>query len=146
MTENTVGKLEQEALKRKERLAQLKRKAENSEKPIFRNYKPDNEEALKQVAETVEIGSVEKQVEEQIEAMKQPIVVDEIDISNLAPRKIDWDLKRDVAKKLQVLERRTQKAIAELIRDRMQGTQEDISQLVNIGTSMNNKTNMDEDE
>lgn len=34
---------------------------------------------------------------------------------NLAPRKPDWDLKRDVAKKLEKLERRTQRAIAELI-------------------------------
>lgn len=34
----------------------------------------------------------------------------------LAPRKPDWDLKRDVAKKLEKLERRTQRAIAQLIR------------------------------
>lgn len=95
MTENSVGNLEQEALKRKERLAQLKkRKAESGEnggaKHIFRNYKPESEESSEQIAVNVEIGAVEKQVEDQIEAMKQPIVVDEIDISNLAPRKIDW--------------------------------------------------------
>ena len=35
---------------------------------------------------------------------------------NLAPRKPDWDLKRDVSKKLEKLERRTQRAIAALIR------------------------------
>ena len=34
----------------------------------------------------------------------------------MAPRKPDWDLKRDVAKKLEKLERRTQRAIAQLIR------------------------------
>lgn len=93
MTENTVGNLEQEALKRKERLAQLKRKADSTNggaKPIFRNYKPESEESTEQIAENVEMGAVEKQVEDQMEAMKQPIVVDEIDISNLAPRKIDW--------------------------------------------------------
>ena len=38
------------------------------------------------------------------------------DLINLAPRKPDWDLKRDVAKKLEKLERRTQRAIAQLIR------------------------------
>ncbi|XP_063705402.1 coiled-coil domain-containing protein 12 [Culicoides brevitarsis] len=144
MTENSVGNLEQEALKRKERLAQLKRKAEG--KPVFRNYKPDEAAADTKIAENVEMDAVEAQVEEQMQAMKQPIVVDEIDISNLAPRKIDWDLKRDVAKKMQILERRTQKAIAELIRERMQGNQEDISQLVNVGTAMNNKNNVDEDD
>ena len=39
------------------------------------------------------------------------------DLINLAPRKPDWDLKRDVAKKLEKLERRTQRAIAQLIRE-----------------------------
>jgi len=34
----------------------------------------------------------------------------------LAPRKPDWDLKRDISKKLEKLERRTQRTIAELIR------------------------------
>jgi len=37
------------------------------------------------------------------------------DLVKLAPRKPDWDLKRDVTKKLEKLERRTQRAIAELI-------------------------------
>ena len=39
------------------------------------------------------------------------------DLTNLAPRKPDWDLKRDCAKKLEKLEKRTQRAIAELIRE-----------------------------
>ena len=38
------------------------------------------------------------------------------DLINLAPRKPDWDLKRDVTKKLEKLERRTQRAKAQLIR------------------------------
>lgn len=37
------------------------------------------------------------------------------DLLNLAPRKPDWDLKRDVSKKLDKLERRTQRAIIEII-------------------------------
>ena len=37
-------------------------------------------------------------------------------LTNLAPRKVDWDLKRDISKKLEKLERRTQRAIVELIR------------------------------
>lgn len=36
-------------------------------------------------------------------------------LANLAPRKIDWDLKRDISKKLEKLERRTQKAIVEIL-------------------------------
>lgn len=41
------------------------------------------------------------------------------DLTKLQPRKIDWDLKRDITPKLQKLERRTQRAIAELIRNLM---------------------------
>lgn len=37
------------------------------------------------------------------------------DLTKLAPKKIDWDLKRNIAKKLEKLERKTQVAIAELI-------------------------------
>ena len=37
------------------------------------------------------------------------------DLNNLAPRKVDWDLKRDLTKKLQKLEKLTKKAIAEII-------------------------------
>lgn len=70
-------------------------------------------------------------MKEQLEAAKSGVVIDELDITNLAPRKPDWDLKRDVAKKLEKLERRTQKAIAELIRDRLKERQ-DIAEVANI--------------
>ena len=48
------------------------------------------------------------------------------DLTTLAPRKPDWDLKRDVASKLERLDRRTQHAIAELIRDRIQAGHADL--------------------
>lgn len=67
------------------------------------------------------------------------------DITNLAPRKPDWDLKRDVAKKLERLERRTQKAIAELIRERLKKGQVDLVMSVNIGASANQNLDVDED-
>lgn len=38
------------------------------------------------------------------------------DLTTLAPRKIDWDLKRDISNKLEKLERRTQRSMAEMIR------------------------------
>jgi len=67
------------------------------------------------------------------------------DITNLAPRKPDWDLKRDVAKKLERLERRTQKSIAELIRERLKKGQEDLVTSVNIGANANQNLDVDED-
>lgn len=61
------------------------------------------------------------------------VVLQDLDISSLAPRKPDWDLKRDVAKKLEKLERRTQKAIAELIWERLQqGNEENLSAMVTM--------------
>ena len=41
------------------------------------------------------------------------------DLGNLAPKKVDWDLKRDIGPKLEKLERRTQRAIAEMLRDKL---------------------------
>ena len=41
------------------------------------------------------------------------------ELLNIAPRKPNWDLKRDVAKKMEKLNRRTQLAIVELIRERI---------------------------
>lgn len=61
------------------------------------------------------------------------MVLQDLDISSLAPRKPDWDLKRDVAKKLEKLERRTQKAIAELIWERLkQGTDDNLGAMVTM--------------
>lgn len=42
------------------------------------------------------------------------------EISSLAPRKVNWDLKRDVQPKLDKLERRTQRAIVELLHQRLE--------------------------
>ena len=55
------------------------------------------------------------------------MVTDEVDILNLAPRKPDWDLKRDMKSKLERLERRTQRAIAEIIRERLKESAKDDS-------------------
>lgn len=142
----SVGKLEEEALKRKERLKNLKRKQESTNgesdqkaevvpKPVFRNYRPESEEIKETALEEIKPADVEAEVSSQLEMMQAPIVIEEIDIANLAPRKPDWDLKRDVSKKLEKLERRTQKAIAELIRDRLKAGQDDILQAVNVASA-----------
>lgn len=137
-----IGSLEEQALKRKERLKNLKRKAQtkdgdsstnaiNDEKqkstlplPAVLAANSDANEAVTTDAEMTELvlknDDVISKISTEVDALKTPIVITEIDIQNLAPRKPDWDLKRDVSKKLDILERRTQRAIAELIRDRLQ--------------------------
>ncbi|KAM0727287.1 Coiled-coil domain-containing protein 12 [Formica fusca] len=142
MSEEKIGSLEEEALKRKERLQALKRKNEESEgnktntdeilpKPKFRSYKPQDENLKNNMLEDAKPGDVESEVREQLDAASSKVVIEELDISNLAPRKPDWDLKRDIAKKLEILERRTQKAIAEEVRTRLKQGQQNLAIYVN---------------
>ncbi|KAF2885504.1 hypothetical protein ILUMI_20654 [Ignelater luminosus] len=151
MSETNVGKLEEAALKRKQKLQALKRKREGDTseitkstehitlpKPKFRNYKPDDEKLTDHVLLDAQPGNVESEVKEQLESARSKVVMDELDITSLAPRKPDWDLKRDVAKKLEKLERRTQKAIAELIRERLKERQaEDFGSIADVSYTPN---------
>ncbi|KAM8967616.1 coiled-coil domain-containing protein 12 [Pelodytes ibericus] len=145
--EGNVGRLEEEALRRKERLNQLRRKrvrdetdpenklldhdVEEKHKDLkLRNYTPlDDDLKQRQVPQAKPI-SVEEKVKEQLEAAKPEPIIEEVDLANLAPRKPDWDLKRDVAKKLEKLEKRTQRAIAELIRERLKGQEDNLAAAV----------------
>ena len=43
-----------------------------------------------------------------------------IDLFDLQPRKPNWDLKRDLSKKMEVLQQRTDNAIARLVRERLE--------------------------
>ena len=144
-----VGKLSEEAARRKERLLAMKNRTKTSgedppakklaqgemlPKPVFRSYKPSDEtlkEAVLPKAQPIDVVDI---VKDQLEASKPEPVVEEIELTTLAPRKPDWDLKRDVAKKMEKLERRTQRAIAELIRDRLDAGKEDLVNAVNAAS------------
>jgi len=41
-------------------------------------------------------------------------------VTSMAPKKINWDLKRDISDKLAKLERRTQKAIVRILKERLE--------------------------
>ncbi|XP_051662140.1 coiled-coil domain-containing protein 12 isoform X1 [Pseudopipra pipra] len=147
-----LGRLEEEALKRRERLKALRQRTlqnkdggerenkiprqEEDEEPVkhkeikLRNYEPEDEELKKRKLPPGKPASVEDTVKEQLEAAKPEPIIDEVDLANLAPRKPDWDLKRDVSKKLEKLEKRTQRAIAELIRERLKGQEEELASAV----------------
>lgn len=149
-----IGSLEEQALKRKERLKNLKRKAQTKDNSSSADNEKEKStlplpavlatsEATPKDVEMTEIelknDDVISKISTEVEALKTPIIIDEIDIQNLAPRKPDWDLKRDVSKKLDILERRTQRAIAELIRERLQKNRENVDlQAVNaVGYTAN---------
>merc|ERR1712035_5338 len=147
--ERNVGSLQEQALKRKERLkalrdkkihgreedgepekkkASLEENAEDRHRELkLRNYTPEDDELKQRQVPKAKPASVEDKVKDQLEAANPEPIIEEVDLANLAPRKPDWDLKRDVAKKLEKLERRTQRAIAELIRDRLRGSEEELA-------------------
>nr|XP_022343655.1 coiled-coil domain-containing protein 12-like [Crassostrea virginica] len=152
----SVGKMQEEALKRKERLKALKEKKgnENSEsplegeqlpKPVFRSYKPKDESLQESKLPQVKPSDVSDKIKSHLEATTEEGGFEEVDLINLAPRKPDWDLKRDVAKKLEKLERRTQRAIAELIRERLQASNEDLALAVNAAAVTSKPEEDDED-
>ncbi|KAG8443460.1 hypothetical protein GDO86_012020, partial [Hymenochirus boettgeri] len=96
----------------------------------LRNYTPQDDGLKQRQVPQAKPISVEEKVKEQLEAAKPEPVIEEVDLANLAPRKPDWDLKRDVAKKLEKLEKKTQRAIAELIRERLKGQEDDLATAV----------------
>ncbi|XP_039270852.2 coiled-coil domain-containing protein 12-like [Styela clava] len=130
-----VGSLEEQARKRREKLMAMRKRAadkdavssdakhpkeETNAELKLRNYIPLDENLVSNEQGKVKPVHVETEVSEQLDKATPTLTVkDEVDLLNLAPRKIDWDLKRDIKGKLDKLERRTQRAIAELIRDRL---------------------------
>lgn len=83
----------------------------------FRNYRPNADELgdLALPAKTAPSLTVVKDIDNILEEeiKRKPEVL------NVAPQKPNADLKRDVDKKLRKLARRTQKAIRELIREKL---------------------------
>ncbi|KAG4088589.1 hypothetical protein H8356DRAFT_55656 [Neocallimastix lanati (nom. inval.)] len=77
----------------------------------------DNEEIINEV--TVE-SVVEKYAKETLDKEKEK--TSEINLQNLAPKKPNWDLKRDLEKRLEKLEKKTQICINEIIRERLKNS------------------------
>jgi len=148
-TDLSVGQLEEQAKNRRERLKALKEKlqgvpvttaaTENKidsplPKPTFRSYNPQDENFQESARPKALPIDIEEQVADTLEKGQVKTLLDDVELSNLAPRKPDWDLKRDITPKLAKLERRTQKAIAELILERLKTTQ-DLSEAVQLSDS-----------
>uniref|UniRef100_A0A8D0H6G7 Coiled-coil domain containing 12 n=1 Tax=Sphenodon punctatus TaxID=8508 RepID=A0A8D0H6G7_SPHPU len=106
-----VGRLQEEALRRKERLKALRGRTGNTEEGEpetkqlredadeddaslkLRNYLPEDEELQKRVVPQAKPASVEDKVKDQLEAAKPEPIIEEVDLANLAPRKPDWGKK-----------------------------------------------------
>ncbi|XP_054711769.1 coiled-coil domain-containing protein 12-like [Uloborus diversus] len=153
-----AGRLEEEAQKRRDRLKNLKRHVSESShsanhdaaelplpKPVFRNYTPSDDELRLNQLPKAKPESIENEIQSPTEATKPEPLIEEVDLATLAPRKPDWDLKRDAAKKLDKLVRRTQKAIAELIRERLKSDEDVLADAVNSYSETVHEDNSDDD-
>ncbi|KRZ88009.1 Coiled-coil domain-containing protein 12 [Trichinella sp. T8] len=93
---------------------------------VFRNYMPVSENLKAVVREPAKPEDVIEELRVDIEQATNVDNSGEIDLNSLAPRKIDWDLKRDLQLKLDKLERRTQKAIVQIISERLKAGNNDL--------------------
>ena len=86
----------------------------------FRNYTPKNAELKEYLLPPARIPT--KTVNEEIEKKLNSVIeVNKTrDILNLAPRKANWDLKRDLASKLEALDIKTQKAIVSMVQQKIE--------------------------
>lgn len=88
---------------------------ENLEKPTLEEQADEIEAEVRKAAEEEERGDKA------------------IDLFKLQPKKPNWDLKRDLEKKLEVLNTRTDNAIARLVRERIANAQKEKNKTVSVG-------------
>ncbi|EPQ30505.1 uncharacterized protein PFL1_02031 [Pseudozyma flocculosa PF-1] len=92
----------------------------------FRNYDPQTGQVRrfggpKDLKDTVE--EAVRGLQEQTIALDDLKRAEELDLTNIAPKRANWDLKRDMERRLQKLQRRDKEAILILIRQRIQAQQ-----------------------
>ncbi|KAL6751021.1 mRNA splicing factor [Haematococcus lacustris] len=117
----------EDAAARKERLRALRQAAEQAEgatgdaqaepeKPVlrFRNYAVKDHKHIQH--EQVQPAQPPKLEEPQVTKKPEEAAQEDL-LVNVAPKKANWDLKRDVQGQLDKLERRTQRAIIEIMRE-----------------------------
>jgi len=123
--------LAEEAEARKARLAALRaRKAGHTVDGLsgaigilsLRNFDPETRTLRKHTAADSQEETLEKNVQglaQRVLAADEARRAAELDLLNIAPKRANWDLKRDLEKKLQPLERKTKESIYALVRERL---------------------------
>ncbi|KAI9295026.1 hypothetical protein K502DRAFT_341995, partial [Neoconidiobolus thromboides FSU 785] len=176
--------MEEEAKRRKERLAKLKQKTlanrknddDNEEKPVlrFRNFEPTSElliqkSNLNSTEENTNEGNDSevkiskkresegilnaKTVEEEVKGITDKIIQEqkikmeeEVNLTNLAPSKPNWDLKKDIMKKLNKLENQTQLKIHQIVRDRIKSNNNSKQSNTSLLEAINTQVQLDQKE
>ncbi|CAE8586841.1 unnamed protein product [Polarella glacialis] len=84
----------------------------------FRNYQPRTPELRDLCLPRITSADIEDDIDREIEAAILASE-DQDAVLAIAPRKPNWDLKRDVERKMQTLQARTDRAVVQLIRQRI---------------------------
>lgn len=136
---------------RKRKMGQSVEGAEGTPEPLVggRNYDPISKTLKKRTPGE----EIEDTVEKNVKGLAQMIIAEdeekrqqELDIFNIAPKRPNWDLKRDMDKKLAKLERRTQEAVHSLIRQRLAAQKGQSDDLVGAMKAQEQQNAADSDE
>ncbi len=111
----------------------------------FRNYQPKDKSLLKLTGKVPDGNDTNTTIAENqparsnktttaVEPVKENIILKELenikkeiggdDTINIAPKKINWDLKNQVQDKIHKLKRRTQRAVVEILREKLSQAQD----------------------
>eukprot|EP00884_Botryococcus_braunii_P000948 jgi/Botrbrau1/10854/Bobra.0025s0032.1 len=106
--------LREEAASRDVEAAEPAQQQNGADEPVlkFRNYAVKDKQIEHKVIEPAHAPEFEEPTAEPPEA----VPAEEI-LVNVAPKKPNWDLRRDVAKQLEKLERRTQRAMIQIMQE-----------------------------
>jgi coiled-coil domain-containing protein 12 len=85
----------------------------------FESAPNDNEETVEHQAGRIANAAKEQAAKEEAENEKG------IDLFKLQPKKPNWDLKRELAEKMKVVDVRTQNAIARIVRERIESSKKE---------------------
>ncbi|WFD36141.1 hypothetical protein MCUN1_003016 [Malassezia cuniculi] len=114
-------------------------------KRSFRSYDPVTGQA-KQLTSYDELpDTVEKDT---VIAQDTAMQAEQLDLTNIAPRRANWDLRRDLDKRLKRTERRQKEAILQLIRRRLaeSGVDADTATAAAIASTEADELDDDDDE
>ncbi|KAJ2349981.1 hypothetical protein GGH91_000470 [Coemansia sp. RSA 2671] len=117
-----MSALEEATRMRKERLREMfaaQRKTDNESTDLA--AMPSTTGELTDSVPTVE-ASVSGIVEETLATQREEAQRTDVDIASIAPKRANWDLKRDLQKQLDALKPLNDAAVADLIRKRVQAS------------------------
>lgn len=121
-----------------------------SEKQVvlkFRNYLPQDESLRAYCLPRPSVEELEKQILKEQKEGFQAALNEDI-LTQIAPKKENWDLKRDLKKKLAILNNRTDRSIVKLIKMKIEAGKNTINSVSESGSNRENDhtpTNISQD-